>query len=50
MSSKQHQNPKETPRRNDKSERFAFRCTPSEKRKLMRRGGASWLRKLIRAE
>lgn len=45
---KQFQNPKETPRRNDKAERFAFRCTRAEKAKLMRRGGAAWLRGLIK--
>lgn len=44
----QFQSPKETPRRNDKSERYALRMTPAEKRKLMRKGGAAWLRKLIR--
>ena len=48
MTQRQYQNAKETPRRNDKSERFAFRCTPAEKKKLMRRGGATWLRGLVR--
>lgn len=29
------------------TERFAFYCTDKQKRKLMRKGGADWLRKLI---
>lgn len=29
------------------TERFAFYCTDQQKRKLLRKGGAEWLRKLI---
>lgn len=45
---KQFQNPKEKPRSNDKGARFAFRCTKEDKAKLLRSGGAAWLRELIR--
>lgn len=48
MSAKQFQNRQALPRANNKTERFAFRCTKAEKRKLMRSGGAAWLCKLIR--
>jgi len=40
---KQRQSPKETPRRNDLSERISFRCTKSMKRAFDRRGSA-WAR------
>jgi hypothetical protein len=45
---KQFQNRQELPRSGQKTERYAFRCPPAIKRKVMRKGGAAWLCKLIR--
>jgi len=45
---RQYQSPKPVPRPNDLTERFALRLSKSDRRKLMRKGGAQWLRQLIR--
>ena len=35
------------PRPGDKDVRIAIRCSPAQRKKMMRRGGSKWLRKLI---
>lgn len=43
----QHHGPRAPQGKPEKTVRIALRCTPAQRRKMMRNGGSMWIRQLI---